>query len=108
MGQIHPVEACIIPSADCIGIAAGTHTAVRIDGNPAVFPSHSVPRTVTVQQLYQGRYWRLLQGSQAGRGTVQYAELAQQEGNDSAFDPSVVAIVEEAITVGILPPFRCA
>lgn len=48
-----------------------------------------------------------LQGGQAGRGTAQHAELAQQEGNDSAFDPSVVTILEEAIALGIVPPFRC-
>ncbi|KAL3134957.1 hypothetical protein ABBQ32_007917 [Trebouxia sp. C0010 RCD-2024] len=45
-------------------------------------------------------------GGQAGRGTAQHAELAQQEGNDSAFDPSVVTILEEAIALGIVPPFR--
>ena len=52
------------------------------------------------------RLWHLLQGSRAGRGTAQHAELAQQDGNDSVFDPSVVAILEEAITLGILPSFR--
>lgn len=51
--------------------------------------------------------WSLLQGGQAGRGTAQHAELAQQGGNDSAFDPSVVTILEEAIALGIVPPFRC-
>ena len=49
----------------------------------------------------------LSQGGQAGRGTAQHAELAQQDGNESAFDPSVVAILEEAIALGIVPPFRC-
>ena len=61
---------------------------------------------MTAKDACKERLWHLLQGNQAGRGTAQHAELAQQEGNDSVFDPSVVAIMEEAITLGILPPFR--
>lgn len=62
--------------------------------------------TLSRKAVCKGGTDNLLQGSQAGRGTAQQAELGLQEGNDSAFDPSVVAILEEAITLGILPPFR--
>ncbi len=39
-------------------------------------------------------------------GHSQLAETAQQPANDIAYDPSAVTILEEAITLGIVPPFR--
>ena len=47
-----------------------------------------------------------LQDKYVTSGQGQMAELAQQQANDIAYDPSAVTILEEAVTLGILPSFR--
>ena len=49
----------------------------------------------------------MLQGSYLARGSAQYADAAQLEASDIAYDPSVITLLEEAINMGVLPPFRC-
>ena len=47
-----------------------------------------------------------MQGSHMPHGNSQLAELAQQQANEMAFDPAAVNILEEAVSLEIVPPFR--
>ena len=48
----------------------------------------------------------MVQGAYISPGHTQLAELAQQQANDIAFDPSAISILDEAVTLGVLPAFK--
>ncbi len=48
----------------------------------------------------------MVQGAYMAPGHTQLAELAQQQANDIAFDPSAISILDEAVTLGVLPAFK--
>ena len=48
----------------------------------------------------------MVQGAYMSPGHSQLAELAQQQANDIAFDPSAISILDEAVTLGVLPAFK--
>ena len=48
----------------------------------------------------------MVQGAYTSPGHTQLAELAQQQANDIAFDPSAISILDEAVTLGVLPTFK--
>ena len=48
----------------------------------------------------------MVQGAYMSPGHTQLAELAQQQANDIAFDPSAISILDEAVTLGVLPAFK--
>lgn len=48
----------------------------------------------------------MVQGAYVSPGHTQLAELAQQQANDIAFDPSAISILDEAVTLGVLPAIK--
>lgn len=51
-------------------------------------------------------YVGMVQGAYMSPGHTQLAELAQQQANDIAFDPSAISILDEAVTLGVLPAIK--
>ncbi|KAL0041133.1 hypothetical protein WJX77_005807 [Trebouxia sp. C0004] len=65
---------------------------------PYIPPLPSDGTSTSVLSTFKGAY--------VSPGHTQLAELAQQQANDIAFDPSAISILDEAVTLGVLPPFK--
>jgi len=60
---------------------------------------------VTLSHLWK-KNGGMVQGAYVSPGHTQLAELAQQQANDIAFDPSAISILDEAVTLGVLPAIK--